>query len=78
MQAAIQSGNVSETVYQAESLYTRYDVPYILPAVLSALRRRGVDTAAINTTHVLFTVRITACSAGIPMACWFSWFRFLY
>ena len=47
---------MSETIYQAEPLYSRYDVPYVLPAVLDALRARRVNTAAINTSHVLFTV----------------------
>ena len=47
---------MSETVYQAESLYSRYDIPYVLPAVMDALRARKFNTEAVNASHVLFTV----------------------
>ena len=49
---------MSDTIYKAEPLYSRYDVPYVLPAVLDALRARRINIAAINTSHVLFTVCI--------------------
>ncbi len=51
------AGNVSETIYLAESLYLRYDIPTIMPAVIEALKAKNFDIANINTTHVFFTVR---------------------
>ena len=49
--------NVSETVYMAESLYLRYDIPFIMPSVRQALASRNYNLSTINSTHVLFTVR---------------------
>lgn len=56
LQSAVADRNVSETVYMAESLYLRYDIPFIMQPVLQALTGRGVNISAINSTHVLFTV----------------------
>ena len=50
------AGNVSETIYMAESLYLRFDIPIIMPDVLEALKAKGFDMSNINTTHVFFTV----------------------
>ena len=51
------AGNVSETIYMAESLYLRFDIPTIMPAVIEALKAKNFDISNINTTHVFFTVR---------------------
>ena len=50
------AGNVSETIYMAESLYLRFDIPIIMPDVMEALKAKGFDVSNINTTHVFFTV----------------------
>ena len=52
------AGNVSETIYMAESLYLRFDIPTIMPAVIEALKAKNFDVSNINTTHVFFTVRL--------------------
>jgi hypothetical protein len=57
LQAAVADQNVSETVYMAEALYLRYDIPFIMPHVRQALAARNYNLSAINNTHVLFTVR---------------------
>ena len=59
VQSAVADRNVSETVYMAESLYLRYDIPFIMQPVMQALARRGQNVSAINSTHALFTVRGT-------------------
>ena len=51
------AGNLSDTMYMAESLYLRFDIPAIAPAIIEALEANGSDVSTINTTHVLFTVR---------------------
>ena len=56
-QAAVADKNVSETVYLAEALYLRYDIPFIVQSVREALGRADHNLSAINSTHVLFTVR---------------------
>ena len=53
-QSAVADRNVSETVYMAESLYLRYDIPFIMQPILQALTRRGLNVSTINSTHVLF------------------------
>ena len=51
------AGELNETVYMAESVYSRFDIPTIAPAVIEALMVRKFDISNLNTTHVLFTVR---------------------
>ena len=56
-QAAVAAGNLSEAVYMAESLYLRFDIPAIAPAVIETLEAKKFDVSRLNTTHMLFTVR---------------------
>ena len=51
------AGELNETVYMAESVYSRFDIPTRAPAVIEALKARKFDISNLNTTHVLFTVR---------------------
>ena len=64
-QSAVADRNVSETVYMAESLYLRYDIPFIMQPILQALTRRGLNVSTINSTHVLFTVRSEAVRSSL-------------
>jgi len=59
MQGAVAAGNVSETIYMAESLYLRFDIPIIMPDVMEALKAKGFDVSNINSTHVFFTVGVS-------------------
>lgn len=68
-QSAVADRNVSETVYMAESLYLRYDIPFIMQPVMQALARRGQNVSAINTTHALFTVRSARYGPHSPCHC---------
>ena len=67
VQSAVADKNVSETVYMAESLYLRYDIPFIMQPILQALTRRGLNVSAINSTHVLFTVRLRESLQVLPV-----------
>ncbi len=64
MQGAVAAGNVSETIYMAESLYLRFDIPIIMPDVMEALKAKGFDVSNINSTHVFFTVRAPSVRFG--------------
>ena len=69
VQSAVADRNVSETIYMAESLYLRYDIPFIMQPVMQALSRRGFNMSAINSTHVLFTVCCARVNAPIRRMC---------
>ena len=54
-QAAVDAGEAHENVFLSESLYARFDIPFIMDDLLEHLQQRGMDTSQINSTHVLFS-----------------------